>query len=235
MRWRISGTRWRLAYSLQTLAEQLNSIWPEPGPTDGTVGDLSHQARRSDHNPNTAGVVTAIDVAEVVEDRGQALVKALVRARDPRIKYIIHEGQIWRSYARTGTTPWKPARYTGSNAHLSHVHISVSTTPTLYDDPQTWDLTGIGDTMAVLKKGDTGLTVQLYQRALLNWNPNLATDLEIDEFTADGAYGPHTEAAVKYYQRAAQLIVPFVANPDPYGQIGALTVANLARYVAAAT
>ncbi len=235
MRWRISGAGWRLASSLVTLACQLDQIWPQGGPTDGTVGDLRHQARKSDHNPNGAGVVTAIDVHETVEDQGEALVIALIRDRDPRIKYIIHEGQIWRSYSRHGIPAWEPAPYKGTNKHLSHVHLSVSSSPTLYDDPRVWDLGAIGDNMPAptLKRNDTGLTVALYQRALLAWNPRIAEILEVDSFEADGAYGPITEQAVKLYQRAAQLVDPFVSTPDPYGQIGPLTSSNLARYVPA--
>ena len=233
MRWRMSGTGWRVANSLVTLGRQLSDVWPQSGPTDGTLGDRSHAARKSDHNPNSANIVTAIDVDEVVEDRGQQLVDVLVASRDPRIKYIIHEGRIWRSYPKPGIPAWTPGPYTGSNAHLGHVHLSVSTLAALYDDPRRWQLDEGDTTMTTLKQGDTGNTVGLYQTALSVWNPFIAAAIGAETFPIDGAFGPNTVKAVKLYQKAAQLVTPYVADPDPYGQIGGLTAANLSRYVSA--
>jgi hypothetical protein len=179
-----------LAKSLVTLGEQLSEIWPQGGPTDGTVGDLSHQARKSDHNPNAAGVVTAMDVDEVVEDRGASLVATLIQYRDPRVKYIIHEGKITRSYARTGTTPWVPSPYTGSNAHMSHVHISVSSLAVKYDKPGTWNLTGLSESAGGNPMAN--ITVKQLQEALIKAGQ---TDYEGKVLRADGAWGRRTESA----------------------------------------
>jgi|SRR5881392_3700571 len=129
---------WRLAESLKKLREQINAEFPgRDKSSDGSVGDLSHQARKSDHNPNSHGVVTAIDV-----DRdfghgkdGRDLVNALQASRDARIKYIIFERQITVS---GDISKWKP--YHGANAHNHHVHISVSADPKLYDDAKPWNL-----------------------------------------------------------------------------------------------
>ena len=75
------------------------------------------------------------------------------------------------------------------------------------------------------RQRDTGRSVNLYQQALSVWGVPLKPD---------GAFGPKTAAAVEQYQRAAQLISPYVDHPDPLGVIGGLTAANLARYVPAA-
>lgn len=232
MRWRLSGGGWYLAPALVTLAEQIDAVWPGSGPTDGTIGDLSHQARRSDHNPNSAGAVTALDVDEVIEDRGELLVSELVESRDRRIKYLIHEGRIWRSYDKPGIPAWTAGPYSGTNAHLSHVHISVSSVRERWEDDRRWriDLTN-GDTMTTIKRGDTGLTVELYQRALVAWHPTLAADLDETDFPIDGAFGPLTQRAVSYYQKTAQIVAPYIDRPDPLGEIGPITIANLARYV----
>lgn len=142
MRWRIGGSTagWRLARALVALLEYVDSVWTRSHPTDGTVGDLSHQARRSDHNPNSAGVVTAGDVGVYDRAHGDRLVAELVASRDPRIKYIIFNRRIWRSYDKPGIPAWTPTTYTGSNSHTNHVHISVSSSATLYDDPSPWNI-----------------------------------------------------------------------------------------------
>ena len=139
MRWRLSGGGWRVARSIETLARQIDAVWPTRHGTDGTVGDLSHQARRSDHNPNRAGVVTAIDVG-VVGNQGKMLVAGLVAARDRRVKYVIHAGAIWRNYEKPGLPAWTRAPYRGSNPHRDHVHVSVSRYDWKYDNPARWDL-----------------------------------------------------------------------------------------------
>ena len=127
---------WRLADSLIQLRKQVNEAFPDRDKSsDGSIGDAAHSQRVSDHNPNSAGVVTAIDVDRDFNDGhdGRQLVSALVDSRDPRIKYIIFERQI----SVTGdVTKWKP--YNGKNAHNHHVHVSVSATPKLYDDASAW-------------------------------------------------------------------------------------------------
>jgi hypothetical protein len=196
MRWRLSGTGWQLAASLQTLAHQINDVWPEGGPADGTIGDAAHRTRRSDHNPSAAGLVAALDVDEVVEGRGQKLVDELVRSKDQRIKYIIHEGKIWRSYARTGTTPWVPSAYTGSNPHDSHVHISVILGGPRADRQWAINLEG-GD-------GLSSISVKEWQSIL---NAAGVTDLNGRSLVEDGVYGEKTRSALLKLARGSSLDV----------------------------
>jgi len=129
---------WRLAKSLETLRDQVNAKWPNRDKSsDGTIGDVSHQATNSDHNPNSAGVVTAIDITHDPAHGLDArkLAEALVASRDPRIKYIISNAQIVSSTV----SPWQWRPYTGTNAHRKHVHISVGGT---YDDARPWNIGG---------------------------------------------------------------------------------------------
>lgn len=134
-----SGASWRVARSLEVLREQVNRRAPNRRRNhDGTIGDTAHASRTSDHNPNSAGVVTALDLTHDSAsgcDCG-AFASALVASKDPRIKYLIFRGQIVSSKVQ----PWKWRPYKGANAHMAHLHISVDPDPALYDDPRAWRL-----------------------------------------------------------------------------------------------
>lgn len=122
---------WRLAKSLETLRKQVNEKYPKRSKaSDGTIGDAAHQGTVSDHNPNVAGVVTALDLTHDPKhlDAGK-LADALVKSKDKRIKYIIWNRRIWMGR-------WEP--YYGDNPHNKHVHISVAAQPTLFDDKTKW-------------------------------------------------------------------------------------------------
>lgn len=132
---------WRLAKSLHTLRDQVNARWPKRRKGhDGAIGDAAHAKRASDHNPNILddihGVVSALDITH--DPRGgcdaHAFAEHLRVTKDPRIKYII-------SNARICSPPgfaWR--KYTGSNPHRSHIHISVKGDKRHYDSMARWVL-----------------------------------------------------------------------------------------------
>lgn len=138
---------WRLARSLGVLRDEIRSRWP--GTTVWTIGDEGHRGRPSDHNPNAAGVVCAIDV---LGDGGMNLAWFAARVRSsghPAVKYVIYNGRIW-SKARA-SEGWRA--YHGDNPHTTHVHVSVGVGPDgkstgPYDDTSPW----IGGTMATPKE-----------------------------------------------------------------------------------
>jgi len=127
---------WRLAKSLETLRSQINTLAPNRDKSsDGTIGDARHQASTSDHNPNSAGVVCAMDITHDPRhgiDAGK-VADILRQSHDNRIKYLISNRRI----ASSGVYPWIWRRYTGSNPHDKHFHISVKGS---YDDPRPWKL-----------------------------------------------------------------------------------------------
>lgn len=134
---------WRLAKSLLTLRTQVNQRWPKRKTThDGTIGDRSHAKRISDHNPSIMddvhGVVSALDITH--DPRGgcdaHQLAEHLRTTRDVRIKYIISNGRIFSSTK----SPWTWRKYTGSNPHKSHIHISVRGDKRHYDSMARWVL-----------------------------------------------------------------------------------------------
>lgn len=138
---------WRVAESLQTLLNQFNSRYPTRSKaSDGSIGDAAHASRSSDHNPwfvkNGQGIVTARDFTHdpakgMDIDR---LTDELAASRDPRIKYIIANGYILDS--RPGNNPWRWMKYSGSNPHNKHFHLSVNTHNC--DDTRPWNLPSFG-------------------------------------------------------------------------------------------
>lgn len=131
---------WRVAKSLEVLRKQINAKWPKRNKnSDGSIGDIRHQATKSDHNPNKEGVVLARDFTNDVSSNGptaRKLAERLLATRDPRIKYIISNAQICSGIG--GPSPWVWRPYTGVNAHRKHMHISVREPSSLYDDETQW-------------------------------------------------------------------------------------------------
>src|SRR3990167_9467004 len=135
---------WRVAKSLDKLRKQVNALAPgRSKASDGTIGDLRHAATKSDHNPldhdhnpNTAGVVLALDLTHDPAggcDAGK-IADSLVGSRDDRIAYIIWNKRIISSTV----SPWKWRPYNGSNPHTKHVHISVVHDERRFDDDRPW-------------------------------------------------------------------------------------------------
>lgn len=134
---------WRLAKSLERLRAQVNGRWPARSKvSDGTIGDAAHAKSASDHNPNAAGVVTALDLTHDPANgcNAQRIADVLASSRDPRIKYLIWNRQMLRSYAKPGIPPWTWAPYTGPNPHATHLHVSVVAHAAGYDDAADWNL-----------------------------------------------------------------------------------------------
>lgn len=129
----------RIARSLEILRLQVNAQWPNRDKSnDGWIGDAAHAATASDHNPNAAGVVTALDITNDPTHGPVArkLAEALLASRDARIKYVISNAQIASSLIQ----PWVWRPYSGANAHRAHVHISVMADPQLYDNTRSWQI-----------------------------------------------------------------------------------------------
>lgn len=197
------ATKWRLAKSLIRLRDQINQLAPHRSKvSDGSVGDTSHAARPSDHNPDSRGVVAAIDVTHdpVNGCDGQTLSRAVTS--DPRVKYIIYNSEIWKAR----TKRWE--RYTGPNKHKQHVHISVQ--PDRYDNVEPWPLVvapsaSVSPSRPVLKLGDKGQEVRRLQSKL---------GIEVD-----GQFGYGTQKAVMQFQEKHGLEVD--------GKVGKATWAKL--------
>lgn len=133
---------WRVARSLISLKAQIDAAYPNRSrASDGSIGDTAHAARRSDHNPNAAGVVCALDFTHD-PDGGldcHQLAEALQHGKDPRVAYVIWNGQIMSG--SQSERAWVTRPYTGTNPHRKHLHISVRQDADLYDDNRPWAIT----------------------------------------------------------------------------------------------
>lgn len=122
-----------LAPALVQLRNEINAEHPERDKSsDGWIGDPSHAARVSDHNPDwpDGGVVRALDVDKDGVDTNKLLAIAI---RDPRIEYVIWNGFIYRR-----ATGFKKEVYTGSNKHTGHMHLSSRHGKGYEDDTRAW-------------------------------------------------------------------------------------------------
>jgi len=114
---------WTLAKSLVTLRQQVDGLHPRRSKrSDGTVGDAAHQARKSDHNRNERGYVTALDLTHDPQGGFDSykFAEHLRVMKDPRVKYIISNRKI----AHAPSFRWQS--YHGKNPHSAHVHVSVN-------------------------------------------------------------------------------------------------------------
>jgi hypothetical protein len=119
---------WKLAPALIVMLQEANRIAPKRRrDSDGTIGDTRHQLATSDHNPDSDGMVCALDLGHDPENGwdAHAMVETLRRRRDPRIKYIISNGRI-AGPGKSGKGGWEWHPYTGANPHGHHVHVSVT-------------------------------------------------------------------------------------------------------------
>jgi hypothetical protein len=116
----------------QQLREQFDDSFPDRDRrSDGWIGDLRHSTRPSDHNPDPkAGmVVRAIDIDADVYKSGKPdlmpdiadQIRLAAKRGEKRISYVIFQGRIASS--RMG---WRWRKYSGSNPHNAHCHISFT-------------------------------------------------------------------------------------------------------------
>lgn len=136
---------WRLAKSLVTLRAELDAFAPHRNKaSDGTIGNQEHAARASRHNPNGAGVVTALDITH--DPAGGCDIHAICRQQivvhpHPDLEYVISNRMV---AARDHGWTWRP--YSGKDDHTHHAHFGVGRGPDSnpvgpYDDTTPW---GIG-------------------------------------------------------------------------------------------
>ena len=209
-----------LAPALATLRTEVNAAFPKRDKaSDGWIGDASHAARKSDHNPcwsctgRSHGIVRALDIDISPDGRPDAdLRTALLKAAigDKRVWYVIHDGKI---YSRT--YGWRALVYTGENPHREHVHVSLNGANGLSDagnfDTSPWGIENLADGLpkdGILPGVSIRCAIEaaraprraVYPRQVKRiqaaLNARVGTRL-----TQDGIYGPATRDAMRAWQR----------------------------------
>jgi hypothetical protein len=200
----------RLCGALKMLRTGVDQFAPERSrASDGTIGDSAHAARVSDHNPTEYHGTRWVAAMDITHDRvflpGEYVARSLQLSRDPRIKYVIWNGQIMQSM---GMDPWHWTRYTGPDPHHTHVHVSVMLTEetTLRREPP-WTLPILHafSYRPTLQQGSTGNDVKAVQ-AMLN-------------VITDGQFGPNTEYAVRVFQIHTHIAVDGIVGPQSWATL----------------
>lgn len=142
---------WRVAASLLVLRDEINAMAPARSKaSDGTIGDTAHAAGASDHNPNSARVVCALDIThDPANGADMGRVAEFLRTHPhPSCTYLIFNRRI--ASAAHGWV-WRP--YTGANPHTSHLHVSASRN---HDNRTSWGLADIAGATPVASYDPSG-------------------------------------------------------------------------------
>ncbi|MBV5272529.1 MAG: SH3 domain-containing protein [Lamprocystis purpurea] len=182
--------KWRVATSLLTLRNQINSLYPaRKKASDGTIGDSRHcgGSGTSDHCARDLGgsvkVVTAMDITHDPAsgcDAGR-IVSALVASRDERIKYIIWNKRILSSEV----SAWTWRSYNGSNPHSKHFHLSVVPKMSLFDSTAPWQLSPASTSTTISRPVPSGNRYKVIARSGLRLREGAGT-----QFDAIGRLSP---------------------------------------------
>lgn len=240
---------WVVVPNLEELRQQMDARFPlRDKSSDGSIGDTSHAARSSSHNPDRSGnpehrdgdakdEVRARDFDADLRDPAGVTMERVVqhiveKARAgqlPNLRYVIFNKRIW-----TKSNGFKTQVYTGSNTHEKHAHFNSDFTQAA-DEARgvNWGLSEIGSppnapvdpTHPMVQKGDKGIWVFRIQTFLRNNFPSYrhyVPYLPGQLLVVDMDFGGQTEAWVKEFQRRTSL------TKD--GIVGPATVAKMRQY-----
>lgn len=230
---------WRLANSLIELSAEVHALSPKQ--TIYAIGDSAHQASASDHNPNAAGVVCAIDIMQGNGLDLQAIANHLVAHPHPDAKYVIHNRKI-----ASKSQGWRWRTYTGSDPHTNHIHVSVgvgsdgrSVQP--YDDKVSWGLgaspaptpapapspsptpapsndnftEALVQKLPTIQQGDKGHYVSILEGLLIGHGYPTSGNAA----TVDGNFGPTVRASVIKLQQARNIPADGVVGPRTWAAL----------------
>jgi len=213
---------WRIAEGLLKLRKQINEMFPNRSKdSDGSIGDAAHATRSSDHNPwvhDSKGqpIVTAIDITHDPKNGfdSYAFAEFLMTKKDPRIKYVISNRRI--GAGMDGPAPWSFRKYTGSNPHDHHIHISIKADQEHFDNAADWSLAGFKSNpenvntyeapMKTIKRGSMEAEVAVLQTKL--------------HIPVTGSFDTNTYYAVLGFQVGKMLVPDGIVGPQTWKALG---------------
>lgn len=197
-----------LAPSLVRQRNEINKLRPNRDKrSDGWIGDSSHAARPSDHNPDwnapgkRRGIVRATDT-----DQDGIDVKSFLRdvIQHPATYYAICDGYI---YSRTYN--FAKRKYNGTNGHFSHVHTSILSTMAAEWSARVWFENPVGRSLR--RKISISKVRTAFARAKKNqttsnitYGKHIQTMLKkkgCNPGRIDGNIGPATLAAYRKFEK----------------------------------
>jgi peptidoglycan hydrolase-like protein with peptidoglycan-binding domain len=213
-----------LAANLAELRREINARWPRRDKrSDGWIGDLKHRQRKSDHNPDSRDIVHAIDVDTDGIDVNLLVSRAI---KHPTTQYVIYNRTIWNR-----ARGFRARRYTGTDPHTGHVHISGRYGREFEGNRTNWGLSsgGSAPTPVSAKAAPAPGTHRPGSRTLRLAQPRMSGDDArfIQRFigagqcgAADGVFGPKTETGVRFYQKLRGIAVTGECDAAVFRQMG---------------
>lgn len=181
------ATDWVVDRGLDVLLAQINAAAPDRSKaSDGSIGDPAHQARESDHNPESPPPAgnpdEQVDARDFTHDPAHGadmgvVTEAIRKSRDRRVKYVIFNRRIFSSYATATRKAWEWGPYDGEDPHENHAHVSVNDVH--HDETQLWAI-GI----------DMGLTDYEHNAAMYDNNRIEAMSRGFDKVANHGPAAP---------------------------------------------
>lgn len=154
--------------------------------SDGWIGDAAHAMRVSDHNPDSRGLVHAIDVTKALNESDLSMEKCvqftLARCRsgaEHRLTYMIFDRRIW-----SAGNQWRQSVYRGSDPHTGHAHFSASNQPGHEQDRASWHLEDIPVALTQQDKSWLSGTI----RSVVNEIVGYTTGDVVPRWSDDGAH-----------------------------------------------
>ncbi|HEY6018650.1 MAG TPA: peptidoglycan-binding domain-containing protein [Candidatus Paceibacterota bacterium] len=210
-----------LAGNLSRLRAEINVRWPNRDKSsDGWIGDAAHQSRTSDHNPDSRGIVHAIDVDKDGIDANFLVSQCI---KHPTCKYVIWNRTIWeRAYN------FSPRAYTGTDPHTGHVHVSGLSGSESENNTQPWGVASSVPPVTPPSPPSPGSNAPGTRVCKLTSPMMSGPDVKfIQTFigprqcgAADGIFGRQTKAGVVWYQRMRGIKADGEVGPQTWGQMG---------------
>lgn len=213
--------------------------------SDGTIGDLRHQAESySEHNPDKDGSVDAWDMD--VNVRGSTTptgtAAELADIEDMKREFQSQPGaQLWihkRQIANKDISNWKRRAYAGSNPHDKHVH---------------WQSDSDGERKPMVGSLEEDVIVTAINnpartnvpKSVPVWPHKASTSFGVEDaghyeptvyraqsrlrergwkITVDGRYGPKTAAVVKAFQKEKKLSADGRLGPKTWRALWATAI-----------